>query len=78
MAYLIQSLEINSNRNMHIHKWRGSLPVFLMRLFSPRLIVMSVLGPDYMGTGWPGRLAGSFTEMEFRLVLYVKRAATRG
>ena len=31
-----------------------------------------------MGTGWPGRRVGSFAEMEFRLVLYVKRAATRG
>ena len=33
-----------------------------------------------MGTGWPrpGRRAGSFTDMEFRLVLYVKSAVTRG
>ena len=35
------------------------------------------LGPDYMGTGWPGRRAGSLAKMDFKLVLYVKRAATR-
>ena len=31
-----------------------------------------------MGMGWPGRRAGSFAEMKFRLVLYAKRAETRG
>ena len=25
-----------------------------------------------MGTHWPGRRAGSFAEMEFRMLLYVK------
>ena len=30
-----------------------------------------------MGTGWPGSQAGLLAEMDFKLVLYAKRAATR-
>ena len=30
-----------------------------------------------MGTGWPGSQAGSLAEMDFKLALYVKGAATR-
>ena len=36
------------------------------------------LGPDFMGKGWPCRQASSLAKMEFRLALYVKRAATHG
>ena len=36
------------------------------------------LGPDYMGVVWLGRRAGSFAKMEFRLLSYLERAATRG
>ena len=33
---------------------------------------VSLLGPDYMEAGYPGRRAGSFAEIRIMLILYAK------